>query len=678
MAWAECLQVSSFVIFSCVLIYMLYKCSKLKRIILGSSEVDENYVRTKTLVEEYLNEKEENFEISRFQNIMILTKYAIFHRVKYSGFKYLCYPVPSCKYEESLKNVFQILLWNLKNKVENKTNIIKALRFLLKSKTMKHPFDIVASRRVLVMFETLGASLKEEFTKVPTEIETPLLEVKSAIMEIQPIYWNTEHLKLLLWSSFWVILLFFPFYGYDWVSDLLVLTSNYNLSVKVQEAFTNVNSTQSAGISRKSFRNSIPFDIAGFLLIISTFYTLPNIKTLIHQIQIKCIMENPNTETEDVQQVNIKSVLKRNDASLIESATESSIQVVFQWGSYMGLSYLVGKFRTHYVGSYDCSAGEDFSLATVCDLRDTVAFRSNIFLWASGLGGIMSLTMAQFKSHNVQHEFCTTLKMKVAFALSALMNTLSHMMLCVSMFTSGLDFNNLITDKLEAENYNSKLVEFSRTSLAVVLMIIVGFLSVLARYLIFTHKTGKEYRIQLKRNPSCSSLKRFTKLYSFLKNMKNWLRNYLRFLSLPTSQFFYKDEYFCYQSMITLEYVNFFMVQCILYIFFMLFNTLFIGINMFLIFSPFNNTPTLKLAPSMVSRSRQNFAILSSVVVPCGWALSYLFHWVYFKLDHGIFSGTNMRFKYHVKEAGDNISGVWEDLYDYKECVHCIKSIMVK
>ena len=38
----------------------------------------------------------------------------------------------------------------------------------------------------------------------------------------------------------------------------------------------------------------------------------------------------------------LKTVVKRYDASLIESVTESAVQVTFRWGSYIGLSYLIG------------------------------------------------------------------------------------------------------------------------------------------------------------------------------------------------------------------------------------------------------------------------------------------------------------------------------------------------
>ena len=55
--------------------------------------------------------------------------------------------------------------------------------------------------------------------------------------------------------------------------------------------------------------------------------------------------------------------------------------------------------------------------------------------------------------------------------------------------------------------------------------------------------------------------------------------------------------------------------------------------------------------------------MLSSTVVPTGWCLSYFFLWIYFKLDKGFFSDTNMRFKY---EDYGEISGVWEDVNEFQ------------
>ena len=95
----------------------------------------------------------------------------------------------------------------------------------------------------------------------------------------------------------------------------------------------------------------------------------------------------------------------------------------------------------------NCFQEENSNLyGIICDLDETVAFRSKYLLWLSGVVSIGSLTYAQLKAHNVQHEFCTTLTMKVIYSAAALMNTISYILMNTACFTSSLDFNNLLAN----------------------------------------------------------------------------------------------------------------------------------------------------------------------------------------------------------------------------------------
>ena len=102
------------------------------------------------------------------------------------------------------------------------------------------------------------------------------------------------------------------------------------------------------------------------------------------------------------------------------------------------------------------------------------------------------------------------------------------------------------------------------------------------------------------------------------------------------------------------------MAQCLLYIFFMEYNIILIIINNVIIYS--KDADNSFLPPSVVSVSRTNFVIASSVIIPTGWFLSYFFLWIYFKLDKGFFSDTSMRFKYENNKADRVIAGEWKDL----------------
>ena len=150
-------------------------------------------------------------------------------------------------------------------------------------------------------------------------------------------------------------------------------------------------------------------------------------------------------------------------------------------------------------------------------------------------------------------------------------------------------------------------------------------------------------------------------------HLKRFLGNTLKFLSLPTSQYCYNDKYFCYQSVMSYDYIKFCMVQLIFYIFLMMYNATFLVINNTILFlKQTENTFPPQFSASSVSISRQNLAIFSSMVIPIGWGLSYFLLLVYFRLDKGFFSGTNMRFRYSEDgQTGEVIKGTWEDLNEY-------------
>jgi hypothetical protein len=76
---------------------------------------------------------------------------------------------------------------------------------------------------------------------------------------------------------------FFSCYLTDWVSDVYVLYSNYNLSMHVDKALSGnvtLGELHELGISRKAFLNAIPWDTPGFLLNVSMLLTLRKVRHL--------------------------------------------------------------------------------------------------------------------------------------------------------------------------------------------------------------------------------------------------------------------------------------------------------------------------------------------------------------------------------------------------------------
>ena len=107
MVWGELVQGLSFLIFALILLVFLYKCSQIKKK-LEKKRKDKNtaYVRTKEIVTEYLNEKEAEDQLSRFENILEVTKSVIIHRLMSSSIQWCC-PKQVWEDEEALKTYLE-------------------------------------------------------------------------------------------------------------------------------------------------------------------------------------------------------------------------------------------------------------------------------------------------------------------------------------------------------------------------------------------------------------------------------------------------------------------------------------------------------------------------------------------------------------------------------------------
>ena len=107
------------------------------------------------------------------------------------------------------------------------------------------------------------------------------------------------------------------------------------------------------------------------------------------------------------------------------------------------------------------------------------------------------------------------------------------------------------------------------------------------------------------------------------------------------------------------------MVQSLLYIFFIVYDTVLIVTNIIFIFTKEVDNALL---PSVVSESRANFAIVSAVVIPTGWASPTSFSTSTSSLTMVSSVIQNMRFKYEeynkygMYKKYEIIGGVWEDL----------------
>ena len=96
-------------------------------------------------------------------------------------------------------------------------------------------------------------------------------------------------------------------------------------------------------------------------------------------------------------------------------------------------------------------------------------------------------------------------------------------------------------------------------------------LSLLARTLICVFHLKKPSSKRRKVLPNC--------LHIFWVEIKHILRNTLKFLNLPTSQYSYDDMHVIYQSLFCFKNIKLFMLEVVLYFFFMMYNIFLMGIE---------------------------------------------------------------------------------------------------
>ena len=99
--------------------------------------------------------------ISGYETIVKATKNVIIHRQIQNRFNQCCNHQQGCKDEELLKSLMDSLLRKTQRSCANEKYIVRALQFQLKSKTMKHPFDIINSWWAFVIFEALDGVLNQ-------------------------------------------------------------------------------------------------------------------------------------------------------------------------------------------------------------------------------------------------------------------------------------------------------------------------------------------------------------------------------------------------------------------------------------------------------------------------------------------------------------------------------------
>ena len=192
MAWTELWQVLAYLLFSLVLLVCFFKCNQLKNKLIRRKNINTAYVRTKGIVSEYLDGKEENARISRFETISRITRSIIIRRLKKDNkIRSCCSQKQLCQDKEALKNIFRHLLKEIEEKIMNEEDLVSAVRYEFKRLFMKHPFDIIGSRRAFAVIEILHNVLGQR--QVEGHFPVPYITMELG----SPLSWHAAYMKTL-------------------------------------------------------------------------------------------------------------------------------------------------------------------------------------------------------------------------------------------------------------------------------------------------------------------------------------------------------------------------------------------------------------------------------------------------------------------------------------------------
>ena len=490
-----------------------------------------------------------------------------------------------------------------------------------------------------------------------------------------------------------IIFLTVGVYLYDYASDIQVL-----------KAYASVKSCHghSTVIVKPIIALGILIFIASSISIIPSFLCIKNqikvslflegtVKPTPEDIQSYSPEQQSSEKKENEESISTKSIMSRNELSITEAGIESTYQVMVQWGLYFSIHYWIylsnvanevsavhanhtdvtnNSWSKFYTEPNMTQGNFFFSPDNICGIKDQFTFG---ILWKSGIISLLSLSLAQRRANDVQHELSIDTVQKIFYFMASVCNTLSHATLLVLFGTNMFDFLSIIRDTLYAKGFS--------TATGVFVAVMFYFVWVLSPVLwifainIITKRICKnaptsENVDTLTETPEDNTDSCFTKV-KWRLNCAYGFYN-IQCLHLPTS-LQPKFQFSIQQRRITSHHISYhtpncpqlltaFITQCIAYIITLVDAAFFGLLNLYLLSEDGNLEKLTNISPTNISSSRHTFLINCCVTIPLGLILSYLFLYLYFKFDGGYFRVSRLQYEYSQRKPAVENIGEWVDL----------------
>ena len=375
------------------------------------------------------------------------------------------------KLDNEMESVVYGLMIKFPQWIVEREKLNIALLFEACNKLVAHPTDLIGLRRLKVLEESLMRITDTE--KEGHKLELVLDAVNSRIrliltnwLNLKPegIQSKTLAATRTLMKIVFVILIVNVF---DYVQDFKFVKTFWRVGQDGQDLEKRNTDKISSAILLKFYPPAMFLTI---VMIISSILVTCQLPTLWFKYKVEMMMKDAETEAEK-KSIDPKYVMNQHNLSLTEASKESIWQMMVQWGVYFSFVWFI---------SWRLSLSSE-DVEELEQANETLHI-SNLYM--SLVSSILSLSVGQFRAHNITTAYRTSTKQKMIYFFSCVMSTISNVLIMIVTIVAQVDFS-IVGQNLYEENTFS----FFDYSICIIFMLLITPL--FYNYLILPTSTPK-------------------------------------------------------------------------------------------------------------------------------------------------------------------------------------------
>ena len=342
------------------------------------------------------------------------------------------------KLDEETEYIFNNLIERFPGWILKREKLNSALLFESCKKLVADPTDLIGFRRLKVLEESLNRNThKKRKTHVLTTVIDSLRSGTRLILnQWLRIKQEGVQTRLLTATKIFVkiVLVILMVNVFDYVQDFKFIKTFWYVGQDGQDLEKRHTDKVSSIILLKFYPPAMFLTI---VMIISSILVIVQLPTLWFKYKVEMMMEDIKTEEEN-KKVNPMYVMNQHNLALTEASKESIWQMMVQWGVYFGFSWFI---------SWRLSLSRED--VEELDMADNVLHISNLYM--SLLSSILSLSVGQFRAHNITTAYSTSNKQKIVYFFSCVMSTISNVLIMIVTLVAQVDFS-IVGQNLYEEN----------------------------------------------------------------------------------------------------------------------------------------------------------------------------------------------------------------------------------